>query len=232
MTVYPSRVRCLGAGATGARPAAHSRVADPLVRGLWSQQCSCAPRQRRRGAMSRRASVEERGLPKKGRQLAGAGHRGHVGRLAPAHDELLPLVLQALLGAPGQLTDPWVLAVLAAAQLFRSETAGRRQTCLAASTSSRRECSGPAFVIAPWRRRSSEVRSEGTRPRKPASWFGLANRAKSPTSAQRPIAARVSIPRKQRRRAIVSAHGLSGATSPRTRSSASRRWARASTAAP
>ena len=50
-------------------------------------------------------------LPEKARQLAGAGHRRDVLRLAPPGDELLPLAVKAPLRPPGDLAHPGVLAV-------------------------------------------------------------------------------------------------------------------------
>ena len=51
------------------------------------------------------------------------------------------------------------------------------------------------MVIDPCRRLVSEVRSDGTMPKKPDGDLGLGKRWKSPTSAHSPAADSVSIPR-------------------------------------
>ena len=61
------------------------------------------------------------------------------------------------------------------------------------------------MVIWPCTRLVSEVYSHGTIPRNPDSSAGLAKRLKLPISAHSPAAVSVSIPRKHRSRAIVSA---------------------------
>jgi hypothetical protein len=61
------------------------------------------------------------------------------------------------------------------------------------------------LVIEPWRRLVSEVRSDGTIPINPDNMGGLGKRRKLPTSALTPAAESVSMPRKQRSRATVSA---------------------------
>ncbi len=76
---------------------------------------------------------------------------------------------------------------------------------MAAAEPSLRACVGPALVIEPCTRFVSEVYSHGTTPRKPDSSCGLEKRSKLPTSAHSPAADSVSIPRKQRSRAIASA---------------------------
>ena len=55
--------------------------------------------------------------------------------------------------------------------------------------------------------------SDGTSPRKLISCAARAKRAKSPTSAHSPTALSVSMPRRQRNRATVSAHGEPGTSS-------------------
>jgi hypothetical protein len=90
---------------------------------------------------------------------------------------------------------------------------------------------GRALVIEPRRRLASEVYSEGTMPRKPARRLGRPKRPKSPTSAQRPAAESVSIPRKQRSLAITAAWLDSGTRCSSTPVSVPRRPVSSSTAA-
>jgi hypothetical protein len=90
---------------------------------------------------------------------------------------------------------------------------------------------GPALVIWPWTRFSLGVYSDGTIPRNPDSRPGFANRAKLPTSAHKPAAESVSMPRRQRSRATVGAWLLAGAASSSTPISARRRCTSPSTAA-
>ena len=75
-------------------------------------------------------------------------------------------------------------------------------------------CRDPDLVIWPWRRVWPELCSDGTRPRKLINCPARAKRVKSLTSAHNPTAVRVSIPRRQRSRAAVSAQGESGRSSP------------------
>jgi len=65
----------------------------------------------------------------------------------------------------------------------------------AASTSSRRACWLPDFVVGPRRRRSPEECSDGVTPRKLMTCAACAKRWKSPISAHIPAAVRVSMPR-------------------------------------
>src|SRR4051812_50154554 len=58
-------------------------------------------------------SVKRGGLPAEGDELAGAGDRDDAGGLAALVVQVLPAGVQAPLGAPGDLDDAWVLAVLA-----------------------------------------------------------------------------------------------------------------------
>src|SRR3954467_1380226 len=65
------------------------------------------------GAMVGVWSVKRGGLPAEGDELAGAGDRDDAGGLAALVVQVLPAGVQAPLGAPGDLDDAWVLAVLA-----------------------------------------------------------------------------------------------------------------------
>jgi hypothetical protein len=152
-------------------------------------------------------SVERGGLPAEGGELAGAGDRDHAGGLAPAGEVVVALV-QALLGAPGDRDHARVLAVLAAPE--GDADRGAVTVVPGGLHEQSAPCPGPALVIAPWRRLLSDVCSEGTIPRNPETYLGLGNRRQSPTSAHRPAAVSVSIPRKQRKLAIVAACEQSG----------------------
>jgi hypothetical protein len=175
-------------------------------------------------------ALSERGcLPDKGGQLARAGHGRHVGGPAALGGELVPLAVQASLGAPGDRADARVLAELAAAQLLGDprpapavlgrldqEAARVLGPCLGDLALAALLIGGPL---------GGHQAEEG------AELAGMGERSKSPVSAHSPTAARVSRPRKHRSRAIVSAQGLSGASSSRVASTLSRRCSMASTAA-
>src|ERR671914_183909 len=117
MTLCPSRTRSLGTGAAGDGPAAHSAFAGPCGReGPWP----CEARARPGSAGGRYVgwgSVDQRRLPDKAGELARAGDGGDVGGLAALGGELVPLAVEAPLGAPGDRAGARVLALLAGAQL-------------------------------------------------------------------------------------------------------------------
>jgi len=69
-------------------------------------------------------SVKGGGLPEKRGELARAGDRDDAGGLAPLVVQVRPALVQALLGAPGDLNRAWVLAVLAAGRASRRCAAG------------------------------------------------------------------------------------------------------------
>jgi hypothetical protein len=72
--------------------------------------------------------------------------------------------------------------------------------------------------------------SRPTIPKWPVSAEGRLKRRRSPASAQSPRAVRVSMPRRHRSRAIVSAQGEEGQSTSTSRSQASRRCCRERTA--
>jgi hypothetical protein len=130
--------------------------------------------------------------------------------------------VHALLAAPGDLDDARVLAILAARKALadsRPVTVFRQRLDEQPAGVGRARLGDRALAaLAP------EECSDGTIPRKLQSCFGFAKRAKSETSAQRPAAVSVSTPRKQRRRAIVRACGLSGTSRSSSATSSWRRW--------
>jgi len=87
---------------------------------------------------------------------------------------------------------PWLRRVRAA------PSRGGCRACPHASTRIRRAWRLPALVMLPRRSRSPDEASLGTRPRYAMSCRGCEKRWKSPLAVSRVIAARVSIPRKQR----------------------------------
>lgn len=66
------------------------------------------------GAVVGVCSVKGGGLPEERGELARAGDRDDAGGLAPLVVQVLPALVQSPLGAPGDLDDARVLAVLAA----------------------------------------------------------------------------------------------------------------------
>ena len=130
-------------------------------------------------------------------ELAGAGDDDLLLWFAAAGHPV-PALVEALLAAPGALDHDDVLASLAAGELVAD--VGRRRACQADSTSSRRTWLLPTLVIDPCRRRSPELCSDGTRPTKAINSSALRKRLKSPISATRASAVRVSTPRRQRSR--------------------------------
>jgi hypothetical protein len=64
---------------------------------------------------------------------------------------------------------------------------------------------GTSPMICAWTHFSLEVYSLGTISRNPDSGLGFATRSKLPTTAHKPAAGSVSIPRKHRNRAITGA---------------------------
>ncbi len=175
-------------------------------------------------------SVKGGGLPAEGGELARAGDRDDARGLAPLAVKVLPALVQASLGAPGDLDDAWVLAGLAAGECL---AAARRVAVVVGGLDEQ-----PAGVGRPsFGNRAlaallvSEVRSVGTTPKKPDSRLGLGNRPKSPTSAHSPAPESVSMPRKQRSLAIAAAWPDSGTCSPSATISVARRPMSSSTAA-
>src|SRR5579862_5210281 len=102
-------------------PVAHSRHREP------GATCVGLPVARARPGSVPGAvvvvSVKGGGLPEECGEFAGDGDRDDAGGLAPLAVEVLPALVQALLGAPGDRDDPWVLAGLAAGE--RLADAGR-----------------------------------------------------------------------------------------------------------
>jgi hypothetical protein len=70
----------------------------------------------RAGVGCRRCLGEGGGLPAERGELAGAGDRDDAGGLAALTGEDVPALVQASLGAPGDLDHPGVLGVLAAGE--------------------------------------------------------------------------------------------------------------------
>src|ERR1019366_7883230 len=68
------------------------------------------------GAVVWVGSVKGGGLPQERGELAGAGDRDHSGGLASLLAQVLPALVQALLGAPGDRNHARVLACLAAGE--------------------------------------------------------------------------------------------------------------------
>jgi hypothetical protein len=121
-----------------------------------------APRQHRR-RICLFALLDRRCLPEEASKLAGAGDDDLAAGLAAAVAQVHPARVKTTLRTPGDLTDPGILAFLAKTQLgadFRAAPAVL--SCLDQDASG---VGGPALVIDPWRRCSSEVRSEGVMPR-------------------------------------------------------------------
>src|ERR671917_879694 len=173
-------------------------------------------------------SVDQRRLPDEAGELARAGDGGDVGGLAALGGELVPLAVEAPLGTPRDRAAARVLALLAGAQLRGDPRPapgvfGRldQQPARVLGTGLGDLALAALLVGAALGGHEAE---EG------AELAGGRNRSKSPISAQSPTAARVSMPRKQRRRAIVCAHGLLGASCSSVASTVSRRWQIASTA--
>lgn len=104
---------------SGRHPAVVAQVAHSPVAGPWSGEvvglrgCSCRPDSRQGRKSSRSLSVQGRGLPAEGGELACAGDRDGPGWLAALLAEMDPALVKAALGAPGDLHDPGVLAALA-----------------------------------------------------------------------------------------------------------------------
>ncbi len=146
-------------------------------------------------------SVQGRGLPAERGELARAGDDG--GRLAAPLAEMRPALVQAPLRAPRDLNDARVLTGLAGGEPLTDRGA---MAVVVGSLHQQPPCvRRPALVIWPWTRLLSEVCSLGTIPRNSESRLGFEKRSKRPTSAPNPAAESVSIPRKQRNLATVSA---------------------------
>jgi hypothetical protein len=62
-------------------------------------------------------SVDQGGLPAEAGEFAGERDNAHPDRLAPLEHEVAPAAVKALLGTPGDIDRPRVLAALAAAEL-------------------------------------------------------------------------------------------------------------------
>src|SRR3954463_811866 len=93
-------------------PAARSSVAS-LARRSWAFVVLVRAPAASPGAVVGVRSVKRGGLPEECGELARAGDRDDAGGLAPLVVEVLPALVQAALGAPGDFDDARVLAVLA-----------------------------------------------------------------------------------------------------------------------
>jgi hypothetical protein len=158
------------------------------------------------------------GLPAKRGELAGAGDRDDAGGLATLAGQDLPALVQTSLGAPGDLDHPCVLAVLAAGKAV----ANGGLVAVVVGDEEPAGVTGPG--LGDWALAALGVGGvlAGDDPQEPRQLFGR-KRRQSPTSAHRPAAESVSIPRKQRSAAIVGAWRLSGMTCSSVASSAARR---------
>jgi hypothetical protein len=181
------------------------------------------------GAIVGVLSVNGGGLPEERGEFAGAGDRDDAGGLAPLDPQPRPALVKAPLGAPGDLDQARVLALLATGE--RLADARLVAVVVGGLDQQPTGVAGAGLGDRPLRRFSSEVRSEGTIPRKPASRLGRLKRPKSPTSAARPAAESVSMPLKQRSLAITAAWPDSGMASSSASISVRRRPASSSTAA-
>lgn len=142
-------------------------------------------------------------------RLARESDRDHAGGLAAVVVvQMLPACVQSALGAPGDRDYARVLAVPAA----RERLADVRLMAVVVSGLDEQPAGmgGAGLGDRSQRRLVSEVRSDGTIPRKPDSRLGRGKRPKRPTSAHSPAAERVSMPRKRRSRAIATAWPQAG----------------------
>src|SRR5262249_6261648 len=112
----PSRTCPLGPGAPAAA-GAHSRLAGPRSDDLVFSVLRGAPATPRATIWCRPGSVQHRSLPEEAGELPRAGDRHLAARLLATLAQVNPAGVEARLGAPGDLADPRILALLAAAQL-------------------------------------------------------------------------------------------------------------------
>jgi hypothetical protein len=175
------------------------------------------------------ALLEHGGLPEEGGKLARAGDRDFPHRLSPFERERAPAAVEAALRAPGDLADPRVLTGLSARESFVEAwlvavvVCGLDEQAAAVGGAGLDDAALATLLVGgALARDEPEVAGEQSR---------CAKRRKPPISAQRPAAERVSMPRKQRSRAIVSAKGLAGASSASACSIVSHRCGSASSAA-
>ena len=163
--------------------------------------CSCAPRQRpgRDGGVW----LSQGWRPPRGMRRARVrGDRDDAGGLAPLRAQVLPALVEAALGAPGDLDDARVLPGLAARE--RLADAWLVAVVVGGLDQQPAGVGGPGLgdrALAALGVRGVLGGHDPEEARTAA--LGLGKRAKSPTSAHSPAAVSVSIPRKQRSRAIT-----------------------------